>query len=60
MRGVQVLEAALEQARDLVLACPEQHRHKVLGDVGKVLASSDDYARKVVLVRWFQQTQSQL
>ena len=52
-------ESALQAMADtqhllavLVDACPANLKSRAVEDIGRVLGSSDDYIRKVALVRW--------
>ena len=53
-RRAQVLPDALSAAAAMVLAAPPAHARAACDLFAEALAGSDDYARKGVLVRWYQ------
>jgi hypothetical protein len=51
----QVLPDALQALEDAVLGCDKDVAVEACSSIQQVLAGSDDYTRKILLVRWYMQ-----
>lgn len=51
----QVLPDALQELEDAVLSCDADVAIEACSSIQQVLAGSDDYTRKILLVRWYMQ-----